>query len=148
MCLKLLQDSCSEAMIRLFVFLLNVTFIVVGIVFCITGIWMEIVYAYIAVSHHTSCCFVSTSSIPGYIANYGQQICHDTHCNWPDGTADLDCCLVRPLGNYSQGKIEGDHANLWYLWHIEQMSDGHLCHVVNCDFGRPNGRHCRSNRRP
>jgi len=35
-------------MIRLFVFLLNVTFIVVGIVFCITGIWMEIVYAYIA----------------------------------------------------------------------------------------------------
>ena len=50
MCLKLLQDSCSEAMIRLFVFLLNVVFIVVGIVFCITGIWMEVVYVYIEVS--------------------------------------------------------------------------------------------------
>lgn len=47
MCLKLLQDSCSEAMIRLFVFLLNVIFIVVGIVFAIAGIWMEVVYAYI-----------------------------------------------------------------------------------------------------
>merc|ERR1711885_43545 len=33
------QDSCSEAMIRLFVFMLNVFFI--------TGVWMEIVYAYI-----------------------------------------------------------------------------------------------------
>ena len=49
MCLKLLQDSCSEAMIRLFVFLLNVVFIIVGIVFCITGIWMEVVYVYIEV---------------------------------------------------------------------------------------------------
>ena len=52
MCLKLLQDSCSEAMIRLFVFFLNVIFIVVGIVFCITGVWMEIVYAYIEVSFY------------------------------------------------------------------------------------------------
>jgi len=44
MCLKLLQDSCSEAMIRLFVFFLNFLFIIVGVVLACIGIWMEVEY--------------------------------------------------------------------------------------------------------
>ena len=49
MCLKLLQDSCSEAMIRLFVFFLNFLFIIVGVVLACIGIWMEVEYTKIEV---------------------------------------------------------------------------------------------------
>jgi vacuolar-type H+-ATPase subunit I/STV1 len=44
MCLKLLEDSCSEAMMRLFGFILNFIFILVGVILCVLGIWMEIEY--------------------------------------------------------------------------------------------------------
>ena len=49
MCLKLLQDSCSEAMIRLFVFFLNFLFIIVGVALACIGIWMEVEYTKIEV---------------------------------------------------------------------------------------------------
>lgn len=44
MCLKLLEDSCSEAMMRLFGFILNFIFIFVGAILSCLGIWMEIEY--------------------------------------------------------------------------------------------------------
>ena len=50
MCLKLLQDSCSEAMIRLFVFFLNFLFIIVGVALACIGIWMEVEYTKIEVN--------------------------------------------------------------------------------------------------
>ena len=52
MCLKLLEDSCSEAMMRLFGFILNFLFILVGVILCVLGIWMEIEYVKIEVMTH------------------------------------------------------------------------------------------------
>ena len=79
MCLKLLQDSCSEAMIRLFVFFLNFLFIIVGVVLACIGIWMEVEYTKIEVRNNNSKFQSGWSKRMQVIFNLSLSLCWSVH---------------------------------------------------------------------
>ena len=70
--MDLLKDSCSEAMMRLAIFVLNALFLMVGVVFIVVGFLVEFEYSHFEVNFGACTMYITRSSIQAYkIVGFG-----------------------------------------------------------------------------